>query len=304
MSAVLAAFIVVFATFTFLFPKILVPSEGFDKDLEQARVANRVALLQSLAGFAIFAGAVAAWRQLQLGRQQLFISQQGQITERFTQAIEQLGHKEEDVRLGGIYALEQISKTSENERAAVLEVLTAYVRGHSPWPPRLDEQPAAEESIDHVLRLRDRAPAVQAAMNVIGRHAFLSEPLQLMGADLRRLRLAAPYMPGGANLEGARLWRTHLEDATLDSANLRGAFLGGADLSKSHMHKAVLEGALINEGANLDQADLSGANLREANLADSRNIVTARLSGAVANSKTRWPEGFDWAAAGVIMEAD
>lgn len=55
---------------------------------------------------------------------------------------------------------------------------------------------------------------------------------------------------------------------SLYGANLRGANLSGADL----------------RGADLRLADLSGAN----------------LYGARANAYTRWPDGFDAAAAGVV----
>jgi hypothetical protein len=38
-----------------------------------------------------------------------------------------------DVRLGGIYALERIANNSKDDRAAIAEILTAYVRGHAAW---------------------------------------------------------------------------------------------------------------------------------------------------------------------------
>jgi hypothetical protein len=77
-------------------------------------------------------------------QEQLRLTEQGQITERFTRAIDQLGATDDDgnprleVRLGGIYALERIDKESP-ERAyhsTVMEVLTAYVRENAPWPPK------------------------------------------------------------------------------------------------------------------------------------------------------------------------
>jgi hypothetical protein len=38
------------------------------------------------------------------------------------------------VRLGGTYALERIARDSPPDRATIEEVLTAYLRGHAPWP--------------------------------------------------------------------------------------------------------------------------------------------------------------------------
>jgi len=71
----------------------------------------------------------------------LRLAREGQITERFTRAIDQLGATDEannkklEIRLGGIYALERIAGDSlamedspGRDYSTVMEVLTAYVR--------------------------------------------------------------------------------------------------------------------------------------------------------------------------------
>jgi hypothetical protein len=95
------------------------------------------------------------------------LAEQGQITERFTRAIDQLGSDHLDVRLGGIYALERIARDSPGNRSTIGEVLTAYIRGHAPWPPRLPDQPPIEAAIETVAFLRLRAPDVQAASRTL-----------------------------------------------------------------------------------------------------------------------------------------
>ena len=64
---------------------------------------------KGVAGLLLVAGAVATWRQIQ-------VSREGQITERFTRAIDQLGSAHPEVRLGGIYALERTAKDSPANR--------------------------------------------------------------------------------------------------------------------------------------------------------------------------------------------
>src|SRR5215208_1920659 len=49
-------------------------------------------------------------------------AEQGQITERFTRAIDQLGSEKLEIRLGGIYALERIAKDSPRDHLQILEV--------------------------------------------------------------------------------------------------------------------------------------------------------------------------------------
>jgi hypothetical protein len=115
------------------------PARRIELDNDRRKLQNdaRTTLLQGLGGLAVLAGAYAAWRQLAAGREQLRVAQQGQITERFTRAIDQLGSPRLDVRLGGSYALERIAHDSPGDRATIEEVLTAFIRGHT---PRSDSQ--------------------------------------------------------------------------------------------------------------------------------------------------------------------
>jgi len=95
------------------------------------------------------------------------------------------------VRLGGIYALERIAKDSAEDRATIAEVLTAFIRGHAPWPPRPD-QPREDTPIQEIAYLRYRAADVQAALTVLGRHPSMtrSQPPNLSDTDLRRADLS------------------------------------------------------------------------------------------------------------------
>jgi hypothetical protein len=53
---------------------------------------------------------------------------QRRITESFSKAVEQLGSDKLEVRLGGIYSLERISKESPDDYWTVMENLTGFVR--------------------------------------------------------------------------------------------------------------------------------------------------------------------------------
>jgi Pentapeptide repeats (8 copies) len=252
---------------------------------DRARAVNdiRATLLQGLAGGVLLAGAYLTWRQLQ-------VSREGQVTERYTRGVEQLGGDNRGVRVGGIYALERIAKDSTADRSTVTEVLTAFVReratwqqrhsGHSdPADPHRDPPSDAFIPLEELSYLRFRAPDVQAAITVLGRlPAPTNAParLELRDVDLRKGNLA------GANLRGANLRGAHLERVFLQGAHLEGANLGRAHL----------------EGANLLGAHLEGADLHEADLRGAYNLRRAHLQGAIAY-RTRWPREFDPDAAGV-----
>jgi hypothetical protein len=267
------------------------------QDLARIRTAS----LAALAGLIAVVGAIFTGLSYRLNRA-------GHITERFTRAIDQLGNAELDIRLGGIYALERVARDSKDDHPQVVEVLTAYVREHAPWPPRSRSatigQPGSEtlagllEAIRALERIargadtpttetpgeqtgseQDEIPQlptdVQAAMSVLGRrNSSLDRPgarLNLEGTDLRRAGLPK------ANLHNAILDYSNLESAILKRSNLQEASLVKANLYDAILFRANLQGTNLN-GANLEAADLVKANLQGALVG--ANLRSAHLAGA------------------------
>jgi hypothetical protein len=259
-----------------------------DRSLEGLKAQNeiRTTLLQGLGGVVLLVGAYFTYRQVTNSRAQLQVAQQGQITERFTRAIDQLGHDQLDVRLGGIYALERIARDSPADRATIVEVLTAFIRSHAPWPPRLPGQYVATAPIDEIPELQVRAPDVQACLTVLGRGDFTApasrrDQLDLQAVDLRRANLREGH------LERANLSRSHLEGTDLIRTHLEGALFIHTHFESAVVVETHLEGALFL------RADLKTA-----------IIAMAHLQGAVTTKETSWPDGFDWRAAGVSITGE
>jgi len=178
------------------------------------------------------------------------LTEQGQVTDRYTRAIEQLGSdKRLEVRIGAIYALERITIDSPRDHPTIMEVLIAFIREHSheQWPdPESEDAPVPE---------RTTRPDLQAALNVVGRR----DPSR----DIRQIDLS------GANLSGAKLGRANL---------------AGADLRRTILAAADLKGALLNEREDFTRADLDGrADLRLAHL-EGAHLQDAHLERARLNS--------------------
>ena len=152
--------VVLFALWTFpkwqvAYTKNLTPEQRFDRENEARRT-----LAQVLGGGVLLIGIYFTWRQLR-------ISQEGQITDRFTKAIAQLGDDQLAVRLGGIYALERIARDSERDHWPVMEVLTAFARENS--LKRLAASMGGAESVPAL------APDIQAILTVLGRRELSHE---------------------------------------------------------------------------------------------------------------------------------
>ena len=216
---------------------------------------------------------------LQATRDQVGLSEQGQLTDRFSKAVEQLGNKDSlEVRLGGIYALERIARDSVRDHPTVMDVLSAYVREHAPLSMCTSTAASASPTTD-----------VQAILTVIGRRDENQDrdtldlnntclpgtsfgSTSLVGADL-----------GGTDLSGANLILADLSGADLTDADLSGADLGAADLTTADLSGADLSGAFFDVAnlgsANLTGVDLTYAHLERANLTDA-NLTDANLTGA------------------------
>src|SRR6516225_7491684 len=147
-------------------------------------------------GGTVIVGIAGFWASVRNTNKLAGLTEQGQLTDRYSKAIEQLGSDKLDVRIGGIYALERIARDSPRDHPTIMEVLAAFIREHSRehWPPA---EPGAEPP-EHRTR-----PDVQAAATVIGRRTVRhdSQVVKLAGADLADAHLAdtdfaRAYLPG------------------------------------------------------------------------------------------------------------
>ncbi|MGQ4510739.1 pentapeptide repeat-containing protein [Streptomyces sp. DW26H14] len=322
---------------------VVLPGVVVDHDLAGVSVAAqdrlkavndvRTTLLQMVGGLVVLFGAYATWRQLRVSQEGLRATQEGYVTDRFSRAVDQLGSDKLDVRIGGLHALWRIAEQSARDREAIISIQAAYLRTHLPWPPAGPGSPAADVPINDVAPLETRAADAQVALTALGvlcRHREQSW-VNLSITDLRRADCDGLWFPevnfDRAYMEAAGLYHANLTQASLVSVNLRYADLTTAilrrarcilgdlraaklvetdlreadftetDLREANLRKADAHGAVFHR-ADLRMADLRGTDLRTANLAE------ARLTGALASERTRWPTDFDHTAAGVVDTDD
>jgi hypothetical protein len=245
------------------------------EDYVDQQNSARATLAQILGGVFVLIGLYFTGQNLKNSQETLRVSEEGQITQRFTKAIEQLGTADDPakketnlaIRLGGIYALERIARDSEKDHWPIMQILTAFVREKSPW--------SAEGDIRDVTQI---PKDVQSVMSVLGWRARTymngegdkDRRLDLHGTDLRGL-----VLKGGAHLEGA-----NLDGAQLEKALLRGIFLNDALLTNANLRNVDLFGAHLS-GAVLTDADLEGTDLM------SSDITPAQLASAINWERAR-----------------
>ena len=228
-------------------------------------------LAQVLGGAFFFITAYLSLQNLKIAEQTLRSTEEKQVTEHFSRAIEHLANKDRpEIQLGGIYALERISNDSHKDYWSIINILTLFVRANSPTAKLKDE-------------IKDTSSSVQAALMVIGQRDrqqdSANRQIDLSGISLSRTHLK------NVNFSDIELIETDLRESYLSDINLSRAKLKGARLC--NINRRVNTPPIRNidfTGAVLIYADLTGANFtrtifRRATL-DFAKLNTANLSSA------------------------
>ncbi len=251
------------------------PKESFEIENEA-----RKTLAQIFTGIAVLAGLWFTW-------QQVIGAEDGRITDRYGQAIEQLdATKSMEVRLGGIYALARIGEESQKDTRPIREVLAAFVRIHACWEgPRGDHPcPTATPTAGHATQAVTASPTptapgedVLAAMSVISRLGSV-DTTSGSCLNLKYTKLPSIVLRDG-NLQNVCFENSYLREADFRGAQLQNSQFGNSNLTGAHF-----------DNANLTKASLNSATLHVASfnrtILDQTSLKRATLGGKQSQDAT------------------
>lgn len=159
--------------------------------------------------------------------------------EQFKNAIDQLGSEKQAVVLGSVHALHNLAMTYPKDYSKpVFEILCSFVREET----RKDEYKTKETNAPSIV--------IQTIVDKLFR-----EKIELDEIDKETGEKLQLYRAYKANLSGAFLQGTDLEEAKLREADLRDAKMQGAKLQGADLREAKLQRAIM-DGANLQGAKL------------------------------------------------
>lgn len=266
------------------------------------------------------AGIIAFWRAW-VADKQTKINEQGQITERFTRAVEQLGDDNAYMRMGAIQALRLIGSDSESHVLAVLHLLASFVREKSPAKkvddvgfspqqkksiPRNEQEIRIHSIIEDVFKSFPNAQRVnhipgdvQKSIVAIGKlaekyGAFLMEMgkihMDLSQSDLAYLR---PIMECGfsrcmfmrSDISGAVFSHCDFRMASFHSAELYAVLFIDCDCSVASFDDAYLNYAVFNR-ADTDMASFKSAFCNRTDFSTARNLTTEMLKDVIYDAET------------------
>ena len=219
---------------------------------------------------------------------------QGQLQERFKNAIEHLGDKSSSVCLGGAYELFQLARDTKDLRQTVFNILCAHIR----------QTTSEDEYIKKYVSKPSQEIQSLLTMLFVEKHEiFKGYSASLQGSCLNKTNLQEARLEN-ANLEGALLQQANLHQAKLQGSrlmntNLRGAVIARADLSgaiilTSHMQQTILVKSILRgttiigtrmQLANLCETQWQGAVIQDAQMQEAQ-LTNAKLQGIKSKGVT------------------
>jgi uncharacterized protein YjbI with pentapeptide repeats len=267
-------------------PSWLIAEKGLSVNQRLQREADlRGSLLQALAGLVLVSGAIfAAWNTL-LNRDSNRLVERGQVTDRFGQAVNQLGSEAIEVRVGAMYAFERLAvESSSQEAQSIINIMCAFLRSHC------EDSGRSVSYLSGDRFTREISEDSRAALEVLSRiHETMGLPIVLEGldfpdaCDLSALNLSGMDLRfsnfNGASLMGADMRGTNLSYSNLSDTYLTVADLRDADLQEANLERSVLFDTRL-AGADLRDTNLKDAGIAETDFSKTTHLTKEQISGA------------------------
>jgi hypothetical protein len=223
--------------------------------------------------------------QVELAKAQVRLAEEGQVAERFSRAVDQLGATNSrgesavDVRTGALFSLMQVALRSDGYTEPVFRVASAYVRNNFEKPSKLAAHGCRARfdlGADVQIALSSVLPAVGQKQRKLSQQKQLTglrgaelkglaiDEVVLRNLDLTGIRFSRASL-NGADFSDSKLLRAQFQRACLKAANFRNADLRGARFDGANLQGANFEDAKLNK------ADLEHAGLSQAQVASLKN---------------------------------
>ncbi len=254
------------------------------------------------AGIVLLAQMFLAGLNLQVTRdtanQKAESDREGQITERYTRAVEQLGSESITIQLGGCFALERISWDSARDHITVVELLCSFVQEQgfeatksvirlNQVRARLTDPnttPVQREGLEEEERALMYAKTsthgdFRAIIKVLGRRNLANEATYSPGLNLSSITLDGLFFCD--HFERVGFFGTTLRAVTFSVAHLEGANLNDARLEDVHFLNCFLEGADFT-GAHFDSVLFENTSLQGTRGLTQQHIEKCAFAGYCA----------------------
>ncbi|WP_336214332.1 pentapeptide repeat-containing protein [Nonomuraea sp. LPB2021202275-12-8] len=270
------------------------PSGLVGKDLAAALDAVRGRVLAVATGLAALVAVYYTARNADTARRTFQLGERGHVTDRYGKAVEQLGSAQAPVRLGGLYALEQLAQGNPDPelRQTIVDVICAYLRMPYTLPP--DETGPAEPAVPRATIAGAAAPTGRDPREErqvrLTAQRILTDHLRYWNPLARRW-----WRPRSTDFN-ARHWadiRLDLTGATLIDFNLRNCRVNDAKFDRATFtgHYTNFEQATFTNSVGFFLTTFTSAtNFSRATFADYTEFSGTKFTGDAKFEGATFPD--------------
>jgi uncharacterized protein YjbI with pentapeptide repeats len=231
---------------------------------------TRKTVIQILGGIAFFSTFYFSYKTYLLSNEQ-------QITNRFTETIKLLSDSNREIRIGALYALERLCKDSEKDKVSIIQIINAYIRNRAPQSSKNLLNGFVDSSLNKALSDDYSCPFyhpsndvyafhvdttkqeldIQVAITILGANNSGQVHLNFTGLDLQAINFRGLNL-SNSDFSYCNLTNDDFENATVDSCKFDNALANNTNFAVTKARKSTFENSLLQE-ANFYQADLSNS---------------------------------------------
>jgi hypothetical protein len=293
--------------------RLILRPNGYDQRKDYIQIVATLAAGTILLGQFIVAGLnlAATDRNIELSRtiamQKADSDREGQITERFTRAVDQLGSETLAIRLGGIFALERIAWDSARDHITIIELLVAYMqdRGYEASKDQIEIDSLRMRLQDPKLSVERREDLEEEERSLLdvrwSAHQDLRSIIEVIGR--RNLEYEKIYAPGlnfsGIPLDGL-IFSNHFERAGFFGSTLRQVSFHFTRLDGANFNNVRMESGVYFIGVSLNGADFTGALIEntvffhDTDLSNTIGLTQWHIDRCSFSGKVTLPYGLHW----------
>jgi len=225
----------------------------------------RKVYIQIIGGAILAIGVYLTLRRVKATEKQAEVALQGNLTDRYTKAVELLGSDQMAIRIGGIAALGRLAKDSEIDYKRVIITLAEFIRYVS---VERQKEMREEERGSGDFKLW---PDVQMAINVIFNEEFYPLAKMYFDKETSPIDLSEAYLKS-VNLSGKKLINVNFQLSNLDGGKFMESKLDACELFGAEMkHCHFRQGRFFE--CKLEFAKLDSSQMKET------SFIECRLEG-------------------------
>ena len=205
-------------------------------------------------------------------------TEQRVVVEQLTRAMDQLANDNPSIRLGGIFALEQIAQSHEEERTRIVQILSDRIRELAPGIFR--EEIAKQIGVNPMFE--SLGPDGQRIRLRVARGKDFPDPKRskdIEAAVTAMTRIASNFTPQ-EKLQLCDLQNTNLKNLWFIGVDFSHFNLMNTDFTLARLQKARFEKTVLGSQPG-DQTYFDGANISDANFLGAKGLQPDQLKIAI-----------------------